>query len=281
MVTITTKSAGNVITSADYNALVNKVQNGTDTDVRIASTQSSGSNLTVTSSSTTGNPVYIVHTGSGYATVGIDSSGSTTRLLNLTGNTTAAPLLIANQAAVPSGGGVTGDIAVVNGVLYLYSLTGWGPVGAYNKIYSFSSAMVYGDSSMNTTGLVRSWNFAGAGFTYAYCSMCPPSTYSGGNITVKVVWTPGAAPTGGQVVKWFLEYYSLANGADIGTSPVLSISAVHTFTTETIDDVITTTVGTITLPNANCYFRIKRDGGDAADTWAATARFHQLNLEFP
>jgi hypothetical protein len=205
--------------------------------------------------------------------------------LVLAPNTARAPIRLGNLAVTPTGEAQIGDVAVVAGTMRVCSVAGtpgtWNTIGSFNKFYSFSSAMVYGDSTQNTTGLVRSWIFTGAGVSQVYCSMQPPSTYAGGNITVKVVWAPAAAPIAGQAVKLFFDYYSLANGADIGTSPVTTLSLVHTFAAETIDDIITDTIGTITLPNANCYFRVRRDGGDAQDTWVSSARFHSLNLEFP
>ena len=52
MTTITLKSSGDLITETDYNALVNKIQNGTDTVVKISSALSSGNAIAIAHSGT-------------------------------------------------------------------------------------------------------------------------------------------------------------------------------------------------------------------------------------
>ena len=70
MTDIGNKSTGNVISSSDFNAIVNKIQNGTDLDVVISSTVANNDNkvnLTLTQNDTTNNPaaLSIVNTGTG------------------------------------------------------------------------------------------------------------------------------------------------------------------------------------------------------------------------
>ena len=95
MTTVTTKNAGDLITETDYNAILNKIQNGTDTDTKISSTITTGSSMTIVSSSTSP-AITIDQNGEAEGAIYIENTGNIRKALLIytnNGATQAQPLV--------------------------------------------------------------------------------------------------------------------------------------------------------------------------------------------
>lgn len=109
----------------------------------------------------------------------------------------------------------------------------------------------------------------------------PDDYVSGTPLYPEIYWSPSKIPAGN--VKWVLEYKSIASGASVAT-----VTSTSSFVQASpgIAQVLTTTGTSLSVPGGSfsandlISLEIKRDGADAADTFAGQAWVHLVRVRY-
>lgn len=132
-------------------------------------------------------------------------------------------------------------------------------------------------STANAYEKVPAWAFDAAAFESIVGLVNLPTDWDSGSVTVKLEWMPATTNTGDVAWQVLIASIEAATQYDQGLEHNLTVNQAGSGTAENRHEA---TVGSFTPASSHLRVTVRRQGGDAADTFTGDAWFTALKFEY-